>query len=334
MDWRERLSLRFLVLPLAKKRLATLEGADRPLPFPNGVPGSTNGVAALKLALDTPLAGGGAADAGIVSIPDLSYRAWRTDLLVDGIYAAPGAADGATNARPDNERLRHLAEITTFFTVPSMGVHPDKARNSIDDAVAIFAFLRNYEPQRFPGRIDPARAARGQTIYAEACASCHGAYTNDTGKPQLMSFPNWHGDVGTDRLRADMFDTALVEAVRRSPYRDAIVVRPGRGYVAPPLGGLWASAPYLHNGSVPSLSALLSPDERPRKFMVGGHALDFNRVGVLLGDDGSYPAGYKPFSKPVWIDTDAPGLRAEGHRFGEQLSADQKRDLIEYLKLL
>lgn len=334
MDWRERLSLRFLVLPLARQRLATLEGADRPLPFPNGWPGSTNGVAALKLALGTPLAGGGPADAGVVSIPDLSYRTWRNDLLADGIYAVPGAKDGATSARPDHERLRQLAEITTFFTVPSMGVHPDRARDSLDDAETIMAFLHDYRPQAFPGIINHERAARGHAIYAEACASCHGTYANDAGKPELTSFPNWRGDVGTDRLRADMFDTAVVEAVGRSPYGNAIEVRPGRSYVAPPLGGLWASAPYFHNGSVPTLSALLSPAERPREFMVGGHALDFDRVGVLLTNDGSYPPGYTPFSAPVSVKTDAPGLSSQGHLFGESLSGDEKRDLIEYLKLL
>lgn len=334
MDWRERLSLRLLVLPLAKQRLATLADVDRPLPFPNGTPGSTNGVAALKLALGTPLAGGGATDAGVVSIPDLSYRTWRNDLLADGIYAVPGTRDEATVGPPRPEHLRQLGEITTFFTVPSMGVHPDKARNSIDDAAAIMAFLADYRPQRFPGTIDRERAARGGAIYDQACASCHGTYSGNTGSVELISYPNWHGDTGTDPLRADMFDQPLVEAVGRSPYKDAIEIRPGRGYVAPPLGGLWASAPYLHNGSVPNLSTLLNPDERPRRFMVGGHALDLDRVGVRLADDGSYPAGYTPFSNPVWIDTATPGRSADGHRFGEDLAHDAKRDLIEYLKLL
>ena len=99
MDWRERVGLRFLVLPLAKQRLAALARLDRPLPFPNGAPGSTNGVAALKLALGTPL-GGGAAEAGVVSIPDLAYRVWRTDLLADGVYAVPGVPTGATTTAP------------------------------------------------------------------------------------------------------------------------------------------------------------------------------------------------------------------------------------------
>ena len=48
MGWRERQTLRWLVLPLVRQKLAALDDADRPLPFPNGVPGATNGVAALR----------------------------------------------------------------------------------------------------------------------------------------------------------------------------------------------------------------------------------------------------------------------------------------------
>lgn len=335
MDWRERLSLRFLVLPLAKKRLAELGDATRPLPFPNGAPGSTNGVAALKFALGTALIEKGPGDAGVVSIPDLAFRTWRSDLLADGVYAVPGVSEGvATTAPPDADRLRALAAITTFFTVPSMGVHPDKAQGSLEDATAIMAFLGDYRPQRFPGAIDAARAGSGRALYATGCASCHGSYDGDLGAPQLQSFPNWNGDVGTDRLRADAFDATLVAAVENSVYRDTIAVRPHRGYAAPPLAGIWASAPYLHNGSVPTLAALLSPETRPRRFMTGGHALDFAQVGIRLDDDGAYPAGYRPFSAPAWIDVATPGRGADGHRFGEALTIEQKRDLIEYLKLL
>lgn len=334
MDWRERMSLRLIVLPLARQRLAALAGKDRPLPFTNGAPGSTNGVAALKLALHTPFIDGGRGDAGVVSVPDLGSRTWRSSLLVDGVYAVPGASHAPTTSPPDTARLRALAAITTFFTVPSMGVHPDKARSSLPDAEAIMAFLGNYRAQRFPGTIDRAAAERGRLLYQRHCAACHGNYDANLEAPNLTSFPNWRGDVGTDALRATNFDGALAAAVAKSPYRDIIAVRRGQGYVAPPLSGLWASAPYLHNGSVPTLADLLSPSSRPRRFMVGGHSLDFTRVGLRLSADGSYPGGYRPFSAPGWIDTTTSGRGAGGHRQGETLSADEKRALMEYLKLL
>lgn len=335
MTWRERASLRWMVLPLARKRLAELAGAGRPLPFPNGSPGSTNGVAALKAALGQKLIGGGAGDAGVVSIPDLGDRVWRTSLLADGAYAVPGQPRQAptTAATIDAAHLRSLAEITTFFTVPSMGVHPDKAIASLDDATAIMTFLKGYRPQRFPGEIDAVRARAGAAVYAQHCAACHGSYGGGT-MPRLVRFPNWQGDVGTDRLRATAFDRGLAEAVGGTAYRTRIAVRTGGGYVAPPLAGIWASAPYLHNGSVPTLAALLAPATRPTRFMVGGHALDLAKVGLRLGADGAYPPGYRPFSQPAWIDTRAAGRSNGGHVFGQTLAARDRASLIEYLKLL
>lgn len=332
----ERASLRYLVLPMARRRLAQLSGHDRPLPFPNGAPGSTNGVAALKYALREPLLGGGGDDAGVVSIPDLGDRVWKTSLLADGAYAVPGRPRQAATTAADlsEDHLRALAAITTFFTVPSMGVRPAKATGNIDDATAIMAFLKAYRPQAFPGGIDVASAARGADIYVSQCAACHGSYDRTERAPRLVRFPNWIGDVGTDRLRATAFDKALRDGVARTVYRDRIAVAVGNGYVAPPLTGIWASAPYLHNGSVPTLWALLSPAERPARFMVGGHALDLERVGLRLAPDGAYPADVRPFSTPSWIDTKAPGRGSQGHVFGERLPAADKRALLAFLKTL
>lgn len=335
MDWRERQSLRWLVIPLAKRRLAALAGAERPMPFPNGSPGSTNGVAALKAALGVPLAGGGLADAGIVSIPDLGHRMWKTSLLVDGAYAVPGhaRAQEVTGREPASPEVRSLAAMTSFFTVPSMGVHPDKALRSQRDAEAIAAFLLSYRPQRFPGSIDAAKAARGAHVYATTCASCHGSYSAGD-RPQLRRYPNWIGNVGTDPLRARLFDKALIRAVKQGAYRDLIAAGNGGGYVAPPLTGIWASAPYLHNGSVPTLAALLSPEQRLQRFEVGGHSLDFVAVGLKLAPNGRYPAGTTPFSRPAWTDTSTVGKSSSGHLFGQELSASDKAALLEFLKQL
>jgi cytochrome c553 len=232
------------------------------------------------------------------------------------------------------QHLRSLAEIMTFFTVPSMGVHPDKAQSGIKDAVDITAFLKAYRPQAFPGTIDMQAAVRGSQIYVAVCAACHGDYTASTQGTKLTRFPNWIGDVATDRLRQSVFDQALAKAVEKTSYKDLISVSHGRGYVAPPLTGIWASAPYLHNGSVPTLSALLSPSTRPAKFQVGGHALDFVNMGIDLSADGTFASSYTPFARPVWIDTAQPGRSNAGHRVGEKLTGQEKRDLIEFLKRL
>lgn len=325
MDWRERASLRYLVMPLARQRLAALEGQSRPMPFRNGVPGATNGVAALKLQLGTPLIGGGPGDSGFVSIPELALRDRRGRLLADGAYAVPqGAAD----------RRAALAAITSFFTVPSMGVHPDQAQASIGAAQDIFAWLADYRPQGFPGPVDRALARRGHAVYGASCASCHGSFAWGDGAPQLAEYRDWTGNVGTDDLRAKAFDAALASAVGGTAYADRITVKVGDGYAATPLAGLWASAPYLHNGSVQSLAALLDPALRMGRFQAGGHALDFASVGIRLAPDGRYPADYRPFSTPQWIDTRQPGLGNAGHLYGQELSAQDRRALLEFLKLL
>ncbi len=324
MDWQERASLRWLVMPLARSRLETLAGADRALPFPNGLPGATNGVAALKLQTGTPLLGEGAQDRGFVSIPELALRHRRSRLLADGAYAAPS---GKANQR-------ELAAITSFFTVPSMGVKPEQARRHIPEAEAIFAWLADYRPQPFPGPVDRTAAQRGAAHYGRACASCHGRFDWNGGAPRLADFPDWIGDVGTDRLRGQALDAPLAEAIRASAYSAAITVKVGDGYAAPPLAGLWASAPYLHNGSVPSLAALLDPRLRPERFMVGGHALDWQTMGLRLTPEGTYPAGYRPFAVPQWVDTRQPGLGNGGHAYGSEMSAGERAALIEFLKLL
>ena len=97
------------------------------------------------------------------------------------------------------------------------------------------------------------------------------------------------------------------------------------GYEARPLNGIWATAPYLHNGSVPSLWQLLLPQEqRLKKFQVG--VWDYDPVNVGYQTEVSF--GGKT------LDTELSGNHNTGHEYGTTLSDGQKRDLIEYLKTL
>ena len=97
------------------------------------------------------------------------------------------------------------------------------------------------------------------------------------------------------------------------------------GYKARPLSGIWSSAPYLHNGSVPTLVDLLQPSaERAKHFHVGSRAFDAQAVGLAQGDDTHSSA----------FDTSLPGNSNVGHLYGTTLQATDKRDLIEYLKSL
>jgi hypothetical protein len=96
-------------------------------------------------------------------------------------------------------------------------------------------------------------------------------------------------------------------------------------YKARPLNGIWATAPYLHNGSVPNLWQLLqSPEQRVKEFYVGTRAFDPKNVGFET----------QPFEGGFRFDTTLPGNSNEGHVYGTQLADEQKWELIEYLKSL
>jgi hypothetical protein len=106
---------------------------------------------------------------------------------------------------------------------------------------------------------------------------------------------------------------------------------PPRSYKARPLNGIWATAPYLHNGSVPNLQDLLTaPAERVTSFCVGDHSFDPVAVGVPAAAKSvaACPDGSSRF------DTALQGNRNTGHPYGTTLSADDKRALIVYLKSL
>ena len=96
-------------------------------------------------------------------------------------------------------------------------------------------------------------------------------------------------------------------------------------YKARPLSGIWASAPYLHNGSVPTLAALLST-ERPPRFAVG--KVEFDPQAVGLSDQVLDEAQVSRF------DSHLPGNGNGGHLYGTGLAEADKRALIEYLKTL
>ena len=110
--------------------------------------------------------------------------------------------------------------------------------------------------------------------------------------------------------------------------RKGLVEAPLTGYVAQFLDGIWLRAPYLHNGSVPTLTDLLTPPaQRPQNFWRGYDVYDQTRVGFVVQGAAAETAGTK-------FDTQLRGNSSAGHDFGTQLSADEKAALIEFLKTL
>jgi hypothetical protein len=143
--------------------------------------------------------------------------------------------------------------------------------------------------------------------------------------------------LGAEASGGEVLDNLVMGAIVRHPLRsigatveDFENVRlhqnfDVRSYRARPLDGIWATAPFLHNGSVPSLWELLkAPDQRVKEFYVGSRELD--PVGVGLASAPS-PGAFR-------FDTSQPGNSNGGHPYGTRLADAQKRDLIEFLKSL
>lgn len=94
-------------------------------------------------------------------------------------------------------------------------------------------------------------------------------------------------------------------------------------YIAEPLAGIWATPPYLHNGSVPSLHDLLLPAEkRPRRFFVGSRDYDPQHIGCVSVEK---PDNFE-------FDVSVPGNSNAGHEYGTGITEDERMDLLEYLK--
>lgn len=113
----------------------------------------------------------------------------------------------------------------------------------------------------------------------------------------------------------------------------AMVAQPGlpaAAYKARPLNGIWSTAPYLHNGSVPNLDALLRPvKDRPTSFSIGTRTFDPEKVGYLID-----APGFPKYEVMDQRNNPVIGHSNAGHEFGVTLNDDQRRQLIAFLKTL
>jgi mono/diheme cytochrome c family protein len=193
-------------------------------------------------------------------------------------------------------------------------------------------WLADAEPPHYPfgaGKGDPKA---GAVIYAERCASCHGANGRDFAGERVGKVTPID-EIQTDRARLDSYSVALCED-QRTLYAGTshrfTRFQKTHGYANLPLDGLWLRAPYLHNGSVPTLWDLFLPaKDRPAKFHRGCDVYDAEKVGFV--SDKEADGAHRYFE----VDTSIPGNRNtghEGHAYGTDLSDGQRHDLIEFLK--
>jgi mono/diheme cytochrome c family protein len=194
--------------------------------------------------------------------------------------------------------------------------------------------------------IDRGLADTGERVYTRACAGCHGTYADDPEADARDTYPNLLiplDVIGTDPVVANMgvvhapefvgwYNGSFYGKITRAAPND-----PFPGYMAPPLDGIWATAPYLHNGSVPSIELVLNSKARPavwKRVDLDDTHLDEDALGW-------------PWVKPPYAQADAPEEERKfiydtqywsqsnaGHTFGDDLTDSERRAVIEYLKTL
>lgn len=245
-------------------------------------------------------------------------------------------------------------------------------------------FINNLPPPPYPFDIDREKALRGMAIFQQECAGCHQPNNSkiyaakDLGVDENRSLVNT--DVSRYGLAALVMEACKI-FIKNNPdnnwclprddqgevitdvtvaYDDYFKDTPGRvragknGYKADMLHGIWARAPYLHNGSVPTLVNLICPATRPSKFLRGVLYYDTGLVGFEWQK--APKQRYSPYETMLvkTYDTSEFGRDNRGHEYGSDLcpdtgdlNIDENRkevvrrisdskmgDLLEYLKTL
>jgi len=194
-------------------------------------------------------------------------------------------------------------------------------------------WIMGLPPPAYPFAVDPALAARGHEVYRAQCQQCH---ADDqfkkgiiNGAPRIGQVENIR-EVGTDPNRLNAY-TYVFSLNQYQLYPDTKFhfthFQKTGGYANQPLDGIWARAPYLHNGSVPTLRDLLDPPEaRPKGFFRGYDVFDQKKVGFLTN---VAKANGMQFT---WFDTGQPANGNGGHLYGVGLSPGDKDAIVEYMK--
>jgi hypothetical protein len=243
--------------------------------------------------------------------------------------------NGAGNARSVRALMQFMLSPLTF---PATFSEEEATFGDIQ------AYLLSLQPPRYPFAIDRTLAHQGETLFGQDCARCHGTYGPNWAYPNRIVPLEV---IGTDANRAYGITQTFWRYYNRSWFgqekqgwlADDYSARASIGYQAPPLDGIWATAPYLHNGSVPTVYQLLHSSTRPRiftrSFDTGGEAYDPVKLGwktqaLVCGPDPALPG----IERRRVYDTTQPGRHNSGHTFGDKLTEPERMAIIEYLKTL
>jgi mono/diheme cytochrome c family protein len=315
-----RLDLRGLYDDLAKLAELAPQYGFPPSPPPemnvHTLAAGTNDAMGLGLAL-AARAGGNASlhtDCGGQQAPAWWTTRYRSRLYLDGSGSAGSTRTMMATLLASGESLASLqAKDATFQD--------------------LYQYILSFDPPAWSAtELDRSRQTRGKAVFEATCASCHGVQSGPSAE-----YPNRVvslADVKTDPVRARCFDDGDAAYIDASWFGEDAPMTATGGYLPPPLRGVWATAPYFHNGSVPDLEGVLDSKKRPSRWRrTGSEAEDYDlaRVGwrtttPAAGGDPSSIDGRRV------VDTSRAGMGNGGHEFGDALADADREDLLEYLR--
>ena len=203
----------------------------------------------------------------------------------------------------------------------------------IDNKFAdVMTYIKSIQAPLYPFTIDKNLADAGKIIYINTCSQCHGTY--DAGN---ITYPNLliaQKSVNTDAALANVYSEypqyhTWYNNSWFAKGANSAQLLPTKGYVAPPLDGIWATAPYLHNGSVPTLYDLLNSSARPKYWERTFDNSDYDQTKLGW----NYTIKTTKESTKTY-DTTLKGYTNVGHYYGDKLTDTEKKQLLEYLKTL
>jgi mono/diheme cytochrome c family protein len=210
----------------------------------------------------------------------------------------------------------------------------------------IQAYISSLRAPIYPRSIDAELAAQGAKLFERDCKGCHGSYAEDPLDDANDLYPNLIlplDVIGTDPAVANagvVHAPELVEWYNGSFYGSVTPIVPDDpfpGYVAPPLDGVWATAPYFHNGSVPSVELVLNSKARPaywKRVDFDSTHLDEEALGFPWSPVDTPQSALPEAERPFVYDTTHFSQGNAGHTFGDHLTDAERRSVIEYLKTL
>ena len=195
----------------------------------------------------------------------------------------------------------------------------------------VLAYIRSIQPPKYPHAIDKELASDGEAIFINSCAKCHGEYGAKVSYPNLLIPASV---IKTDSLlfKSNYQDPQFIDWFNKSWFTKGdhpARLQPYNGYIAPPLDGIWITAPFFHNGSVPTLEAVLNSRLRPKYWErdFNNPKYDYDKVGW------QYQTLDKPGGNTVY-NTTLAGYGNYGHYFGDELTEVERTAVLEYLKTL